>query len=83
MIDPESIAKFNAMSLMEINDPKKAAKYLFTSVQDSLSGNSVEEQRVVQRYVLSIMEIVGSFDMDYADKIALEYLNLLKSYMHP
>ena len=83
MLDVESLAKHNAAIIIMMNDAKKAANHMYKSVERSLASKDEEEKKAVTKYVISIMEIVSEIDMKYADKIAAEYIRLLKRSMHP
>ena len=83
MLDVESLARHNAATVILMNDAVKAAEFMYKSVERGLASGDQEEKTAITKYVISIMEAVSEFDMKYADKIAAEYIRLLKRSMHP
>ncbi len=74
----ESIARHNAALIM-LKPPKKAAEHIFRSLSATFADIDVTETYILGEYITKIMEIISEFDMEYADKVAVEYLRLIKT----
>ena len=69
-----------AAKLYLLEDTRKAAELLYEIVQSSLKSET-EKQDAAKNYVIKTIEVISGIDSRYADKIAADYLNLVKDAM--
>jgi hypothetical protein len=74
----DNLSRTLAAKLYLMENPQRAAEFLYEIVQSSLETNKLEEQDAARAYVVQTIEILSGIDSVYADEIAADYLYIIK-----
>ena len=72
-----NLSQVLAVKLYLLEDTRKAAELLYDIVQNSIE--SANKQDAARAYVMQTIEILSDIDSAYADKIATNYLQIIKT----
>jgi hypothetical protein len=82
-MEVNSIAQILCAKLILMEDPDKAAKFLYDLVDIKMSSEK-KEKEVMREFVLTIIKNVIIYDQEYADDMAKKYLlHIVESTARP
>jgi hypothetical protein len=74
-MDFKTLVKTVGSSLIALNDAEVAAEFLFDIVESTIDFPEEKDSNdSANQYVISLMEFIGAYDADYADRVSIEYL---------
>ena len=62
-----------------MKDAEKVANQIFQMMNEIMEKKDFAELERATSYVIEIMTLVNEYDQEYADQVAINYLNLIKS----
>jgi hypothetical protein len=75
-MDIKNLSQVLAVKLYLLEDTRKAAELLYDIIQNSIE--SASKQDAARDYVTQTIEVLSGIDSAYADKIAADYLQIIK-----
>tara|TARA_Y100000034_G_C6517613_1_gene222639 strand:+ start:183 stop:413 length:231 start_codon:yes stop_codon:yes gene_type:complete len=68
-----------AAHFVAMKDAEKVAVYIFQMMNEVMKKKDFAELEKATSYAIEIMGLVNDYDQEYADQVAINYLNLIKS----